>query len=334
MANLFYPRETEAFQKFFLKLEAYDSVSRNKSNSIKSNGIQINSGSIKLDDTIYLPLPKGLLREDFQLDYSKQELGVLAEAVKEKYDNVKEQLKGITSGSAFANLSLGSAFDSTVEVGESIGQLGIDSLNTWLEQQVMKTDNIFFKIGSQALGYSRAPNFTLLFDGISRVREFVLEWKITPKNEEDAIELEKIIKTLQKSALPELADANYLGSLYELLIPTEADKKSETTEEQQNTKDAAKSTEPFAKTFYSSTFKIPKKFKISIMEKVGNKFNEVKYFMNFPHHFFIRDISTYYGVNSETETFIKGEQGYYHQSYEITLIMMESKLYTADSLGV
>ena len=48
--------------------------------------------------TIYLPLPKGLLREDFQLDYSQRELGVLGELVKDKYEGVRSALSNVLGG--------------------------------------------------------------------------------------------------------------------------------------------------------------------------------------------------------------------------------------------
>lgn len=317
MSPFIYPIEVEDFQKFFLKLEVYDQALPQNSNS---------RPSLKLDNIIYLPLPKGLLREDLQLDYSKRELGVLGENVIQKYDSVKNALANVVSGAK-------SISEVTTGLGTSIAEMGADSLNTWLEQQVMKTENIFFKIGTQAAGYTRAPNFTLLFDGISRVREFVLEWKLTPKNEEDAKALEKIIKQLQKATLPELSDVNYLEEAYEALIPTVVKEFFETPEDQQETKDVARANEPIADKLFSSTFILPKQFKISIMEKIGDNFNQINYLMDFPHYFSIRDISAYYGVNSETETFIKGDDGYYHQSYEITVIMMENKLYTADNVG-
>ena len=187
--EIFFPKNVENFQRFFLKIEIIESsVDKEKSVS-----------------TIYLPLPKGLLREDFQLDYSQRELGVIGELVKDKYEGVRNALSNVLRGTG----NLTSEGPSTLDTLGSLATTAYNAFDTYLSKEIMMTDNKFFKLGTQGLGLTRAPNFTLLFDGVSRVREFTLDWKITPKNEEDAIELEKIIKAIQKSSLPSLSDTSF-----------------------------------------------------------------------------------------------------------------------------
>ena len=295
-----------------------------------------NKNKRKLESIIYLPLPKGLLREEFQLDYNREELGVLGELVKNKYDAVNKSIRNIVKGE---RLSLGDAYDS---VKQEVLDNGLSVIDTFIEQQIAKTDNYFLKIGAQASGYSRAPNFTLLFDGVSRVREFTLEWKISPKNEEDALELETIIKSLQKATLPKLTQFNLFQNGLQYLDEYVQTKLSQisnaltfdsTPQEVQDSLDVIEKDKKVADTLFSSTFKIPFEFELQIVEKYNNTMRDVNYLMNFPHKYVIRDISAYYGVSSDTETFIKGEKGYYHHSYDITIIMMENKIYTADDVG-
>lgn len=307
METLMYPLSVDTFEKFFIKLDVYDSR------------VNINKTAPEIEASIYLPLPKGLLREDYQLEYSKKELGVLGETVKEKYQSVKNSLSNIVSGG-------GSIFD----IEPNIIDNSLNMLDTWIDQEIMKTENIFFKIGSQAAGYTRAPNFTLLFDGISRVRDFTLEWNLYPKNEEDAMEIEKIIKYLQKSTLPELSNFSYLNELVNFVLPQDTLLNNPEPADLQKTNDVLPVQREIASKLYSSTYILPKQFKISIMERVGKQYTEIKNLMNYPHFMVMHEILTYYGSKTEASTFIKGEQGYYHSSYDITMNLMENKLYTAN----
>ena len=328
--EIFFPKNVENFQRFFLKIEIIESsVDKEKSVS-----------------TIYLPLPKGLLREDFQLDYSQRELGVIGELVKDKYEGVRNALSNVLSGKK--NLASegpsGSSGPSTLDTLGSLATTAYNAFDTYLSKEIMMTDNKFFKLGTQGLGLTRAPNFTLLFDGVSRVREFTLDWKITPKNEEDAIELEKIIKAIQKSSLPSLSDTsfsvlntagreslrafnattNYLG-FANTIFGDVTEKYTDKTFFEDNQGQ-----------WFSSVFKIPNELKLTICERIkGNSEIEegkdkIGYFMNFPYTFVVRDLNTFYGSSGDVESFIKGEKGYYHQTYEINLIIMETKIYTAD----
>ena len=291
--------------------------------------------------TIYLPLPKGLLREDFQLDYSQRELGVLGELVKDKYEGVRGALSNVLRGTG--NLTDQSGVSSLDQL-DSLATTAYNAFDTYLSKEIMMTDNKFFKLGTQGLGLTRAPNFTLLFDGVSRVREFTLDWKITPKNEEDAIELEKIIKAIQKSSLPSLSDTSFS------ILNTAGRESLRAFNRATNLLGFANTifgdvTEKYTdKTFFednegqwfSSVFKIPNEFKLTICERIkGNSEIEegkdkIGYFMNFPYTFVVRDLNTFYGASGDVESFIKGEKGYYHQTYEINLIIMETKIYTAD----
>ena len=289
--------------------------------------------------TIYLPLPKGLLREDFQLDYSQRELGVLGELVKDKYEGVRGALSNVLRGTGNLTDQV-----SSLDQLDSLATTAYNAFDTYLSKEIMMTDNKFFKLGTQGLGLTRAPNFTLLFDGVSRVREFTLDWKITPKNEEDAIELEKIIKAIQKSSLPSLADTSFS------ILNTAGRESLRAFNNATNLLGFANTifgdvTEKYTdKTFFednegqwfSSVFKIPNEFKLTICERIkGNSEIEegkdkIGYFMNFPYTFVVRDLNTFYGASGDVESFIKGEKGYYHQTYEINLIIMETKIYTAD----
>ena len=333
--SLFYPKKIniETFQKFFLKINLFDVASENTTAENKNKRV--------LKSIVYLPLPKGLLREEFQLDYNREELGVLGEIVKNKYDAVSKSIKNIVKGQTLSLIDdEGNAYDSARDY---ITQNGINILDTFLEQQIARTDNYFLKIGAQATGYSRAPNFTLLFDGVSRVREFTLEWKISPKNEDDAEALENIIVTLQKATLPKLTQFNLLSNGLKFLEDyAQTTFKSVLAEQQltaeskpeavQKSADVKDKFPKVAENLFSSTFKLPFEMELEIVEKQGNELKKVDYLMDFPHKYLIRDISAYYGVNSETETFIKGKKGYYHQSYDITMIIMENKIYTADDV--
>ncbi len=289
--------------------------------------------------TIYLPLPKGLLREDFQLDYSQRELGVLGELVKDKYEGVRGALSNVLRGTGNLTDQV-----SSLDQLDSLATTAYNAFDTYLSKEIMMTDNKFFKLGTQGLGLTRAPNFTLLFDGVSRVREFTLDWKITPKNEEDAIELEKIIKAIQKSSLPSLSDTSFS------ILNTAGRESLRAFNKATNYLGFANTifgdvTEKYTdKTFFegnegqwfSSVFKIPNEFKLTICERIkGNSDIEegkdkIGYFMNFPYTFVVRDLNTFYGASGDVESFIKGEKGYYHQTYEINLIIMETKIYTAD----
>ena len=97
--------------------------------------------------TIYLPLPKGLLREDFQLDYSQRELGVLGELVKDKYEGVRGALSNVLRGTGNLTDQV-----SSLDQLDSLATTAYNAFDTYLSKEIMMTDNKFFKLGTQGLG--------------------------------------------------------------------------------------------------------------------------------------------------------------------------------------
>ncbi len=296
---LVYPLIPVEAQKMFLRMKLF---SDRKANRLP-------------DTTIYLPLPLGALREETGVSWGYSDLGISGQYAKagvEWINSEFSQYKGMMS-------TMESVF----------GQVG-RGLNTLLERSIVNTD--LFDALKQGAGVQVKPEFTFMFEGINKLRDFRLEWKFVPKNARDAKAIEVIIKEIQKASLPTVSDISMFDEVQKFITLDP----NLTPQIQQG--DVVHG-QDFDHKLYSSTFIIPKEIEMSVFERTGSLYeginDDLEHIADFPIPFVISDISIQSGGEAaEADVFLYDEVSdeYYYSSYYILIGFTELTHYTAENV--
>lgn len=334
--TIFYPSDYKTFQNIFLKLQVLDKRASNLNEVLH---------------IIYLPIPKGLFSENYQIGYEQKDLGIGGELVKRNYQGISNIISKITFGTKDYDSEeiLNAGVDVTKRLlGDTVG-----ALKTRIEKELLGGTMTPFLAAYQGLGYAFAPNYTLMFNGVDYVRLFNLEWKMYPRNKNDAENAEQIIKVIEEAALPKLTKdvvdkiargiSNVVSDVIQL-SPAERVPAEEGEEE-------GSFIEPIVTFFgdvvysvtaqdqlYPSTFEIPHGIKLSIVERnERNDLNEINYLMDLPYHFVINNVIVERSDIGDSPGFIKfsedNTQTYYSNYYSLQITLTEEKVLTADDIN-
>ena len=304
-----YPLKPTEYQTLFIKMNSFSQRKRFRSP----------------DSTIYLPLPLGLLRTGLAATYQFREFNIAGEA-----------------GKAIGQLMNESGLFAPVK---EIGGLSLQALsnsgkalNTLIEQNIQSTTQEQFNQIRAGAGYAQRGNYTKYFQHIDRLREFRADWELKPKTIQDARAIEQIIKEIQKASLPEISDVSFFEEIAVNSPFVERSKDYVLGGDSTENGDVVEKAITHDK-LYSSTFRIPKEFELSIYEYVGERqFEPIQHLVNFPTPFVIENMNFQIGgEDSEADTFIEhvnenGVKEYFNSSFRISLGFRELKQFTADNI--
>jgi hypothetical protein len=297
---LYYPSEPEDYQRLFLKMEVFSDRSQKRI----------------ADSIIYLPLPLGLLREESATTWDWREYEIAGEAGKAISNYMKNDFNFETYRNYFGRIE---------QLGGNISK----AFNTFLETELQRTELSVFEALRQGAGFSRRPNITYIFQNISALRNFRLDWKLHPKTKKDGKMAEKIISEIQKAALPSVSDMSAyreIGYFFGKERPSN----------DQIGKNDVEIGRDFEHKLYSTTFRAPKEFKLSVVERQGENYgnwNQLENIVDFPIPFVLEDVTVQLGgEDAEADTFIKEGDEYFTASYFVSLGYLELTHYKADNV--
>lgn len=312
---LIYPSDftKNSYQTLFLKMDVFTSRKKGR----------------QADETIYLPMPSGLLRSESGLIYDFDEQNISGEFGKVAGEFLADYLpsKSTLMSMAKETFSKNKIFDNTFE----------KLVNTYVEQNIQEGQNKLFEQIRMGAGYEQRKNFTKIFLGIDKLRNFRVQWKLYPKSYTDAKTIETIFRELQISALPEISDMSFLDEFgYNTFVERSPDYvlggNNDQNDYYRSSQDVTKKTE-FDHKFYSSTYRVPKELELTIVERVDGRNTEVKNIVNFPSPFVIDDITIQIGgEESEADTFLKEGSEYFNASYLLLMGFRETVFFTADDV--
>ena len=296
---LVYPLVPVEAQKMFLRMKLFSERKANRTP----------------DTTIYLPLPLGALREETGVSWGYSDLGIFGQFGKtttEWFRDDKTRYEGLEK--TFSTMFK--------ESGKA--------LNTFLEREVLSTD--LFDALKQGAGFQVKPEFTFMFEGINKLRDFRFEWKFIPRNAQDAKRIEIIFKEIQKASLPTISAISMYDEVKKFLG---ADPNTSPQVQQGDVVHG----QDFDHKLYSSTFIIPKEIEMSVFERTGSQYeginDDLEHIADFPIPFVVSDISIQMGGEAaEADVFLYDEVSdeYYYSSYYILVGFTETTHYTAENV--
>ena len=241
MAVLRYPKEALHDTTDYLRIDVlnYDSVSKGgqrggnaatrekgslvRNVSDRQNSIAVQPGTFspkkytELTDSILLPMPSNI-QDGNSVDYSDASLDGLTAAVYNAVSNVGTGVDKNTTLAGLANV-MGDTFMKTAGVITTP-----EALNIFTKKLAADAANIPFggnltvgQILARESGQILNPNVELLFNGV-KLRSFKFSFKMTPRDENEAKEIRKIIQRLKESMAPKIQNNTFLKSpdIYQL----------------------------------------------------------------------------------------------------------------------
>lgn len=299
---LYYPSIPEDYQTMFLRMELFSERQKNRTP----------------DTTIYLPLPLGALREESGMSWGYEDLGISGEAGKAIANYATQKFNNVPG------------YESFTENFKNIFKDSGRALNTVIERSVVETELELIEAVKQGLGVQARRNFTFMFEGIGKLRDFRLEWKLIPKNIHDARTIERIIKVIQKASLPSISPISMFDEIVVRLPYTSTDKPDRKAGDVVHGQD-------FEHKLYSSTFIIPNEFKLSAHERTSLNYaqfnSQLDHIVDFPLPFVVVDCTVQFGgESSEADAYLEEDGEIFHTSYFISLGFQELTNYTADNV--
>ena len=194
---------------------------RNVSDRESSVAVQPGAFSPKkykeLSDSILLPMPSNI-QDGNSVDYSDSSLDGLTAAV---YNAVSGTATGVTKDTTLAQLGevMGDTF---MKVGGII--TSPEAMSIFTKKLAADAANIPFggnltvgQILARESGEILNPNVELLFNGV-KLRSFKFSFKMTPRDEDEAHEIRKIIQRLKETMAPKIQNNTFLKSpdIYQL----------------------------------------------------------------------------------------------------------------------
>ena len=148
--------------------------------------------------TIYLPIQSGIV-EGMSVDWGGGELNPItaafASAAYSTIDGAKEGLGGLFGGVTTGANTIKDLFDNA---SPELRQFAVN----YFVQQSVKTNGLL----SRTLGGAINNNLELLFNG-PMLRSFTFNFKLTPREQNEAIIIKKMIRYFKKSMAPALSTA-------------------------------------------------------------------------------------------------------------------------------
>ena len=286
----------------------------------------------KTKASIYMPAPKGLLIENHLINWRGNDLGISGELVMNSSDRVREAF----NSSGTTGLVSGIMSSMETAVGEAK-----KAASTWVDKQVMEASSFGIPIINQAFGQTARSNHTLMFEGVDKVRDFILEWSIFPNNYSDAWSIETIIAVLQKAALPKIENKTILDKVQTLATNTFSEKDSN--------RDVKENKPVMPSGLYSVTYKLPYKVKIKLFERkdtsgsYGNlatsDLTEITHLTSFPKELVMRNIYLEHdisGIHPPMVQFVddsSGDTEYFHTKYNLRVSLTDITVTTSEDIN-
>lgn len=157
--------------------------------------------NIKNGKTVFLPLPREL-SDDTSTRYSEESIEGIGDIINADPLGLGLRTLMTNVGPALAGLA-GAATDA----GGGIGNL----ISKAAENAGISGKNVTSALQS-VTGYAPNPNPAVLFTG-PELRDISFSWAFYPKNYEEAVEINKLIKTLKQASLPSPAAGYSTGVL-------------------------------------------------------------------------------------------------------------------------
>jgi len=280
----------------------------------------------KTKASIYLPAPKGLLIENHLINWRGADLGISGELVMNSSDRVRDAFN--SSGTTGLVSGIMESMGTVVEEASK-------AASTWVDKQVMQATSFGLPIINQAFGQTVRSNHTLMFEGVDKVRDFILEWNIFPNNYQDADSIETIIAVLQKAALPKIDNKTMLDKIQEVAVSSFSDKNE--------TRDVKENNPVMPSGLYSVTYKLPYKVKIKLFErKVNNNYGnlseatdleEITHLTNFPKELVIRNIYLEHDLSGPHPPMVQYNDEYFHTMYNLRVSLTDITVTTSEDIN-
>ncbi|NDB79833.1 hypothetical protein EB155_08185 [archaeon] len=326
-----YPFLRRDFQRLFMRFDIIEGiVDPTVEGKIKD----------KIESSVYLPLPVGLLRENHVIEYDAFDFGIQAELVKQNFNAVASGISNIF-GEGNAGPIEQDVTDMVGNLADKVGTEVTKSFKTFIDQQITGAQSLGIPTILQAQGLAQRANYSYAFTGIEQPRDFVLEWSFFPKNYADANSIETIIKVVQKASLPEIKNKTFFDSVVESADNLFTDRQ---------TSNDVYETQPTRPTgLYSTTFNLPRKFKIKIFERTvldnysvieDADIKEITHLMNFPHEMVVTNIMVEHAEgDNNLPPFVKyvtplGDVEFFHSSYKIRISMSDMQVTTSQNVNL
>lgn len=280
----------------------------------------------KTKASIYMPAPKGLLIENHLINWRGSDLGISGELVMNSSDRVRNAFN--SSGTTGFVSGLMASMGTVVEEASK-------AASSWVDKQVMEATSFGLPIINQAFGQTARANHTLMFEGVDKVRDFILEWSIFPNNYEDADSIETIIAVLQKAALPKIDNKTMLDKIQEVAVSSFSDKNE--------TRDVKENKPVMPSGLYSVTYKLPYKVKLKLFERKDSSgaYNnlsttdliEITHLTSFPKELVMRNIYLEHDISGTQPPLIEYNGEYFHTKYSLRVSLTDITVTTSEDIN-
>lgn len=203
----------------------YKPISQNDQNTNKSTvsklvsgagSRKVNNGS-KLLNTIILPIPSNI-QDSNSAKYGDSSLNSIGAAALGGVKDIMESGKALTGGMQNGITAFGEAAGATISsVGGALGGLeGVQGFATRIAAS--KAVGIFGvnvtpdQILARTQGEILNPNLELLFNGPT-LRSFRFSFKMTPRNQDEGIEIMNMIRCLKRRMAPKVKGTSISGTM-------------------------------------------------------------------------------------------------------------------------
>jgi len=280
----------------------------------------------KTKASIYMPAPKGLLIENHLINWRGSDLGISGELVMNSSDRVRDAFN--SSGTTGFVSGLMSSMGTVVDEASK-------AASTWVDRQVMEATSFGLPIINQAFGQTARSNHTLMFEGVDKVRDFILEWNIFPNNYEDADSIETIIAVLQKAALPKIDNKTILDKIQDVAVSAFSDKNED--------RDVKENKPVMPSGLYSVTYKLPYKVKLKLFERKDSSgaYNnlsttdliEITHLTSFPKELVMRNIYLEHDISGTQPPLIEYNGEYFHTKYNLRVSLTDITVTTSEDIN-
>lgn len=278
------------------------------------------------EQSIYLPAPLGLLRENHALNYRGEEFEILGELVKQNYQSISDAMSSNQSN-----------LDKASDIASSTGQSVTSAMKTIIDSNIANMNALGMQTIQQSLGIAPRSNYSLVFNGVDQPRDFILEWSFFPKNYNDSKSIENIINVLQKASLPDIINKSYFDSVVDGVSNFISDKAE--------INDVFPKEKTSTTGLYSVSFKVPRKIKIKLFERIntnntGNieesssEIQEITHLVNFPYELVIRSVFIEHNENNINPPLIKYNDDYFHTNYKLRLAVTDIQIYNSENVNL
>lgn len=166
-----------------------------------TRGGAFSEGSVSGGASIYLPLPENY-NQFFSIKYDQRDTGLLGEALGRASQDTKDAFGKGQIGEGFASLMKSAQNTTGEQAAQSIKDIAQRELLAGLDS----ADDVVGGLAGSLAGAIPNPHPTVFFKGLN-LRQFTWNWKLVPRNAQDAESMRRILYNLRTYILPSSSGA-------------------------------------------------------------------------------------------------------------------------------